>query len=160
MKVAIYVRVSTQDQDTDKQVKICEEYCRVKGWEVFKIYSDKISGAKESRPEFNILLKDLRQYRFRMVIVTKLDRMGRSLKHLISLLDEFKSKSVEFVAVTQNIDTSSSIGRLQWQILGAFAEYERTIISERTKEGLRFAKNVGKRGKDKQQRKGRGTLRK
>ena len=160
MKVAIYVRVSTQDQDTEKQLKICQEYCNIKGWEVFKIYSDVISGSKESRPEFNSLLDDLRHYKFRMVVVTKLDRMGRSLKHLISLLDEFKTKSVEFVAVTQNIDTSSSIGRLQWQILGAFAEYERTIISERTKEGLRFAKNVGKRGKDKKPRKSRGKLRK
>jgi len=160
MKVAIYCRVSTQDQDSSKQMKICKEYCINRGWEVFKVYSDIISGAKESRPEFNILLDDLRHYKFRMVIVTKLDRMGRSLKHLISLLDEFKTKRVEFVAVTQNIDTSSSIGRLQWQILGAFAEYERSIISERTKEGLRFAKNVGKRGKDIKPRKSRGTLRK
>ena len=160
MKVAIYCRVSTQDQDSSKQMKICKEYCINRGWEVFKVYSDIISGAKELRPEFNILLDDLRHYKFRMVIVTKLDRMGRSLKHLISLLDEFKTKRVEFVAVTQNIDTSSSIGRLQWQILGAFAEYERSIISERTKEGLRFAKNVGKRGKDIKPRKSRGTLRK
>lgn len=160
MKVAVYCRVSTEDQDFNKQEKICKAYCESKGWEIFKVYKDTISGAKESRPQFNELLKDLRHYKFRMVIVTKLDRMGRSLKHLISLLDEFKSKSVEFVAVTQNIDTSSSIGRLQWQILGAFAEYERSIISERTKEGLQFAKNVGKRGKDKKQRKMRGTLRK
>jgi DNA invertase Pin-like site-specific DNA recombinase len=160
MKVAIYCRVSTQDQDADKQQKICQEYCNNRDWEVYKVYSDVISGAKESRPAFNELLEDLRHYKFRMVIVTKLDRMGRSLKHLISLLDEFKSKKVEFVAVTQNIDTSSSIGRLQWQILGAFAEYERNIISERTKEGLRFAKNIGKRGKDKKPRKKRGGLRK
>ena len=160
MKVAIYCRVSTQDQDSSKQMKICKEYCINRGWEVFKVYSDIISGAKESRPEFNKLLDDLRHYKFRMVMVTKLDRMGRSLKHLISLLDEFKSKKVEFVATTQNIDTSSSIGRLQLQILGAFAEYERNIISERTKEGLLFAKNVGKRGKDKKQRKMRGKLRK
>jgi DNA invertase Pin-like site-specific DNA recombinase len=160
MKVAIYCRVSTQDQDSSKQEKICKTYCESRNWEVFKVYKDTISGAKESRPHFNELLNDLRHYKFRMVIVTKLDRMGRSLKHLISLLDEFKTKKVEFVAVTQNIDTSSSIGRLQWQILGAFAEYERAIISERTKEGLRFAKNVGKRGKDTKPRKSRGSLRK
>jgi len=160
MKVAIYCRVSTADQDERKQEKICRDYCESQGWEIYKVYSDVISGAKLSRPMFNELLRDLRHYKFRMVVVTKLDRMGRSLKHLISLLDEFRNKNVEFVAVTQNIDTSSSIGRLQWQILGAFAEYERSIISERTKEGLRFAKNVGKRGKDKVQRKSRGTLRK
>jgi len=160
VKVAIYCRVSTQDQDFNKQEQICKQYSDVKGWEVFRVYSDTISGAKESRPAFNELLSDLRHYKFRMVVVTKLDRMGRSLKHLISLLDEFKSKGVEFVAVTQNIDTSSSIGRLQWQILGAFAEYERSIISERTKEGLRFADNVGKRGKDKKPRLKRGVLRK
>jgi len=160
MKVAVYCRVSTQDQDSSKQEKICRSYCESRDWEIYKVYKDTISGAAESRPMFNELLKDMRHYKFHIVMVTKLDRMGRSLKHLISLLDEFKTKKVEFAAVTQSIDTSSSIGRLQWQILGAFAEYERSIISERTKEGLRFAENVGKRGKDKKQRKMRGKLRK
>ena len=160
MKVAIYCRVSTKDQDITKQIRICEAFCTTKGWEVFKTYEDTISGTKSSRPSFNQLLIDMRRYRFRAVVVTKLDRIGRSLQHMISIFDEFKSKHVEFVAVTQNIDTTTSIGRLQWQIMGAFAEFERNLISERTKEGLRFAKNVGKRGKDKKPRQKRGGLRK
>ena len=86
--------------------------------------------------------------------------MGRSLQHLLGLFDEFKNKGVHFVATTQNVDTTTPIGKLQLQILGAFAEFERNLISERTKEGLRMAKNVGKRGKDKKPRKRRGTLRK
>lgn len=160
MKVAIYARVSTEDQHAEKQVKICQEYCERRGLEIFKIYRDVISGAKSSRPGFNDLLKDLRAYRFRGLVITKLDRIGRSLQHLISIIDELRLKKVELIAVTQNIDTGSATGRLQWQIMGAFAEFEREMISERTKEGLRFAKNIGKRGPDKKPRKKRGVLRK
>lgn len=160
MKAAIYCRVSTKEQNLDNQVRICEEFCNSKGWEVPIIYKDTISGAKASRPAFNQLLDDLRKYKFRAVVVTKLDRLGRSLQHLITIIDEFKTKSVEFVAVTQNIDTSTASGRLQWQIMGAFAEFERELISERTKEGLANAKGVGKRGKDKKPRQKRGGLRK
>jgi len=93
-------------------------------------------------------------------MVTKLDRVGRSLQHLLNLFDEFNKKGVSFIAATQNIDTSTSGGQLQMQIMGAFAEFERNIISERTKEGLRKATGVGKRGKDKVPRKRRETLRK
>lgn len=160
MKVAIYARVSTDEQSEDKQLKICREFCERMDLEVYKEYRDVISGTKESRPGFNSLLEDMRAFRFRGVVVTKLDRIGRSLKHLISIIDEFQSKKVEFIAVTQNIDTSSPTGKLQWQIMGAFAEFEREIISQRTKEGLRYAKGVGKRGKDKKPRQKRGVLRK
>lgn len=160
MKVAIYARVSTEEQDADKQIYICQEHCKRQGWEIFNIYKDVISGKTTSRPEFNQMLSDMRQYKFRGLVVTKLDRVGRSLQHLLSLFDEFKSKGVEFVAVTQNIDTTTAAGQLQMQIMGAFAEFERNIISERTKEGLRRAEGVGKRGPDKQPRKRRGGLRK
>lgn len=160
MKVAIYCRVSTDDQHVEKQVSICQEWCGRNDHEVFEVYTDTISGSKSSRPQFNKMLDDMRHYKFRAIVITKLDRLGRSLQHLISLIDEFKSKGVELIAVTQNIDTSSPAGRLQWQIMGAFAEFEREIIRERTKEGLRNAKNVGKRGKDKKPRKKRGVLRK
>jgi DNA invertase Pin-like site-specific DNA recombinase len=160
MRVAIYCRVSTQDQHPEKQQAAMLEYCQRQGWDVWKVYTDIISGSKESRPAFNDLLYDMRQYRFNCIMVTKLDRIGRSLSHLLSLFDEFKRKSVNFVAITQNIDTTTAAGTLLFQIMGAFAEFERNIISERTKEGLRKAKNVGKRGKDKKPRKKRGVLRK
>lgn len=160
MKVAIYARVSTEDQHAEKQVAALQEYCLRNNYDIFGIYSDTISGSKSSRPLFNQLLEDMRHYKFRAVVVTKLDRLGRSLQHLISLLDEFRTKSVEIIAISQNIDTTTATGRFQWQILGAFAEFEREMIRERTKEGLKKAINVGKRGKDKKPRKKRGVLRK
>jgi len=157
--VAIYVRVSTEQQDYDKQIDLCKKHCEIKGYDIYKIYADIISGKSTSRPQFNEMLKDMRQYKFQAIVVTKLDRIGRSLQHLLSLFDEFSNKGVQFIAVTQNIDTTTSAGKLQMQIMGAFAEFERNLISERTKEGLKYAKNVGKRGKDKIQRKKRGGLR-
>ena len=159
MKVAIYARVSTEEQHADKQVLACQEYARRMGWEVFKEYQDIISGSKASRPQFNQLLDDMRHWKFNVLLVTKLDRIGRSLQHLICLMDEMKLKGVELVCSTQNIDTTTAQGRLMWQIMGAFAEFEREIIRERTKEGMKNAKNVGKRGKDKKARKKRGVLR-
>jgi len=160
MKVAIYARVSTEEQHVDNQIEICKEHCKRQGYPIFKIYQDVISGSTSSRPEFNQLLEDMRHYKFDAIMVTKLDRLGRSLKHLLSLFDEFNGKGIYFIAVTQNIDTSSASGRLQMQIMGAFAEFEKSIISERTKEGLRRAEGVGKRGKDKKPRKRRGGLKK
>lgn len=159
MKVAIYCRISTEDQKIERQVQLCKQFCERLGHETYDIYTDVTSGIKESRPEFNRLLEDMRLFKFEGIVVTKIDRMGRSLKHLLSLIEEFTKKGVHFIAVTQNIDTSSSMGKLQLQIMGAFAEFERNLISERTKEGLKFAKNVGKRGKDKKPRKKRGVLR-
>lgn len=156
MKVAIYCRVSTEEQDADKQEFICREYCNRNSFEIAEVYKDVISGKTTSRPSFNRLLEDMRNYRFQAVMVTKLDRIGRSLSHLLSLFDEFNRKGVQFIAVTQNIDTTSATGRLQLQIMGAFAEFERNLISERTKEGMRRAIGIGKRGKDKFPRKRRG----
>jgi len=160
MKVAIYCRVSTEEQDADKQEQSCRRYCESQGFEIFRVYKDVISGKETSRPEFNQLLTDMRLWKFNCIMVTKLDRIGRSLKHLLSLFDEFSGKGINFVAVTQNIDTSTSAGKLQMQIMGAFAEFERNLISERTKEGLKGNKNVGKRGTDKKPRKKRGVSRK
>ena len=147
MKAAIYARVSTEEQDADKQEYLCLDYAKRNNLEVFKVYKDIISGSTSSRPSFNMLLEDMRHRKFDMIIVTKLDRLGRSLQHLLSLFNEFNSRGIGFVAVTQNIDTSNAAGKLQLHILAAFAEFERNIISERTKEGLKQRKE-GKRGKD------------
>ncbi len=160
VKVAIYCRVSTTDQDATIQDRICREYCERNGHEVYEVYTDSgVSGMKDSRPRFDALLVDMRRVKFNCIMVTKLDRMGRSLQHLLSLFEEFTGKGIHFIAVTQNIDTTSAIGKFQLQMLGAFAEFERNIIAERTREALQFAKNVGKRGKDKHPRKRRGGLR-
>ena len=156
MKVAIYCRVSTEEQNADKQDFICQEYCKRLGYEVHKVYKDVISGKTTSRPQFNLMLQDMREFKFNCIMVTKLDRIGRSLQHLLSMFDEFNKKGVNFIATSQNIDSTTASGKLQFQILGAFAEFERNIISERTKEGMRRATGVGKRGKDKNPRKRRG----
>lgn len=161
MNVALYARVSTEEQNTARQIDSMKDYAARNGWTVYKEYIDEgISGTKESRPAFNEMLEDMRQYRFNTIVVTKLDRIGRSLKHILTLFEEFKTKGVNFVATTQNIDTTTSAGKLQLQIIGAFAEFERNIISERTKEGLKGNKRVGKRGKDKKPRQKRGGIRK
>lgn len=160
MKAAIYCRISTENQNVDNQKDLCLEFCKRQSHEVFKIYKDVISGTTSSRPQFNKLIEDMRSLKFQIIVVTKLDRLGRSLQHLLSLFDEFNQKGIHFVAVTQNLDTSSASGKLQMHIMGAFAEFERSIISERTKEGLRKAEGVGKRGKDKKPRKRRGGLKK
>lgn len=159
-KAAIYCRVSRVGQDATIQERICREYTERNGHEVFKVYIDNgVSGMKDSRSAFDEMLRDMRLMKFNCIIVTKLDRIGRSLQHILSLFDEFTAKGVHFIATSQNIDTSSSIGKFQLQILGAFAEFERNIISERTKDGLLGKDNVGKRGPDKVPRKKRGVLR-
>lgn len=156
MKVAIYARVSTEDQDADKQEFLCREYCAARQFEIVEVYKDVISGSKASRPAFNKLLEDMRNRRFNCIMVTKLDRLGRSLQHLLAVLNELNIRGINFIATTQSIDTTSATGKLQLHILGAFAEFERNLISERTKEGLKRASGVGKRGADKVPRKRRG----
>jgi len=160
MKVAIYCRVSTEEQTTEHQEKALRKYCEVHNYEIYKVYSDVISGTKASRPAFNEMLEDMRKFKFNGIMVVKLDRLGRSLQHLLGLVDEFKKKGVHFIAVDQNLDTSSSTGMLILQVMGAIAEFERNLISERTKAGLVGNMRVGKRGKDKKPREKRGGLRK
>ena len=160
MKVAIYTRVSTEEQSGEPQINICKAFCQRSNHEVYGVYSDVISGTKDSRPGFNQLLEDMRFNKFDGICVSKLDRIGRSLRHLLSLIEEFNKKGIHFMAATQNIDTTSSSGKLQLQIMGAFAEFERNLISERTKEALVGNKLVGKRGKDKTPRKKRGGRKK
>lgn len=156
MKVAIYCRVSTEEQNPKIQERICKEYCDRMGHEVYKIYTDVFTGTKSKRPAFNELLKDMRSMKFRGIVISKLDRIGRSLSNLLDLIEEFKNRRTEFVVVQQNIDTTTSTGKLMLQVMGAFAEFESNIISERTKDGLRGNTRVGKRGPDKKPRKKRG----
>jgi DNA invertase Pin-like site-specific DNA recombinase len=156
IKVAIYARVSTEEQNPKTQEEMCKTYCERQGYELFKIYTDIYTGTSDQRPAFNELLEDMRNYKFNAVICTKLDRMGRSLQHLISLIDEFQKKKVDFICITQNIDTTTSSGKFQFHVLGAVAEFERNLISERTKDALRNNKLVGKRGKDKKPRSNKG----
>jgi DNA invertase Pin-like site-specific DNA recombinase len=161
MKAALYARVSTDKQDIQNQLPAIRLYAARQGYEIYKEYIDEsVSGTKESRPAFDELLKDMRQNKFSIIIVTKLDRIGRSLKHILSLFDEFNRKGIGFVALDQNIDTGNAAGRLQMQILGAFAEFERNLISDRTKASRLNKPTWGKRGPDRRVRKKRGVSKK
>ena len=141
MKVAIYVRVSTSEQTVANQRQALCEYCDRRGWQIVREYSDEgISGAKSDRPELNRLMQDADKGKFAAVCVWKFDRFGRSTQHLLKSLEVFKGLGIEFVSVSEAIDTSSAAGKMLFTMLAAFAEFERGLIIERTHAGLRRAK--------------------
>ena len=119
--------------------------CEARGWEIVGEYTDVISGVKQSRPALDRLMQDARAGKFNAVMVTKIDRLGRSLIHFLQLTHEFERMGVDIVAIDQPIDTGGPTGKLIWAILGAVAEFERELISERTKAGLQRARKEGKR---------------
>jgi DNA invertase Pin-like site-specific DNA recombinase len=166
MKVALYARVSTEEQSVDSQLLQLREWAKRGNHIIYREYIDQAqSGTKVSRPAFDEMLRDMRLYKFEGIAVVKLDRLGRSLKHILSLFDEFNLKGVSVTCTTQPIDTSANnpMSKVIIALLGAFAELERDLISERTKAGLaaRRAKGLWKlRGKDKRPRKLRGGYRK
>ena len=143
-KAAMYVRVSTDEQETDMQEVEIREYCEKRGWSCV-LYRDKAqSGAKNDRPALNTMLSDMRRRRFDVVVVWKLDRLARSLRQLLTIGEECRSLGVDLVSLRQNIDTTLPAGRLTFQILGAVAEFERELLRERVKAGMAQAKRTGK----------------
>jgi DNA invertase Pin-like site-specific DNA recombinase len=148
MRVGLYARVSTLDkgQDTEVQLRDLRSYAEARGWSVISEYVDKgQSGAKDRRPELDRLMKDARKRKIDLIVCWRLDRLGRSLKHLILTLDELQGLGVGFVSYNENLDLTSSTGRLMFQLLGAFAEFERSMIRERVIAGLNHAKAKGKK---------------
>lgn len=154
MKVAIYYRISTRDkQDIGMQQNAVREYCerttieinnKKEPLEIYKEYSDiGESGKKESRPQFDLMLQDMRDRKFNCIVVYKLDRIGRSLSHLIKLFEEFKSKNIQFISITQAINTTTPEGRMFLHILMVLAEYERELTLSRIVSGLDKAKKEG-----------------
>ena len=140
MNVAIYTRVSTVEQNTDNQLLELNKYCEARAYGVYKVYTDKgVSGSKESRPEFDIMLNDARKRKFDILLVWKLDRLSRSLKHLLNTLDLLNSLNIGFISYSDNFDTTTAQGKLMFSIVGAFAEFERSLIRERVKLGLKRA---------------------
>src|ERR1700675_3142637 len=148
MKVAIYARVSTANngQDPTMQTRELREYAKRRGWTVAGEYVDiGISGTKERRPELDRLMGDAHRRRFDAVIVWKFDRFARSVSHLLRALECFKALGVEFVSLSEQVDTSTPTGKMVFTVLGAVAELERSLIAERVRAGLRNAKAKGKR---------------
>jgi DNA invertase Pin-like site-specific DNA recombinase len=144
--VAIYARVSTDKQKVDMQISDLQEFVQRAGWIVYREFVDNgFTGKDTSRPAFKEMMDEARKRKFDMLLVWKLDRLSRSLKDLIGTLDELGHLGIDFISYDNKIDTSSPTGKLVFQIIGAVAEFERDIISERVRAGLRNARRKGKR---------------
>ena len=147
-RAAIYARVSTghNGQDPTMQTRELEEYCERRGWELADSYIDNgISGSKESRPELDRLMSDAYRRRFDAVVVWKFDRFARSVSHLLRALETFKALGIDFVSLSEQVDTSTPTGKMVFIVLGAVAELERSLIAERVRAGIRNARAKGKR---------------
>ncbi len=144
MRIAIYCRVSTDDQKADLQLDALRLYAEARGLQVYREYVDHISGAKTSRPALDEMLADARRRKFDAVCVWKIDRLGRSVQHLLGVLSELHALDVAFVSLQEAIDTNTPAGRMVFTFLGAVAEFERAIIGERVKAGMQSAKKRGK----------------
>ena len=147
-RVAIYARISTSNhgQDVSMQTRELRDYCERRGWTVAGEYVDAgISGAKDRRPELDRLMADAHKRRFDVVAVWKFDRFARSVSHLLRALDTFRILGIEFVSLSESLDTATPAGRMVFTVLGAVAELERSLIAERVWAGLRNARAKGKR---------------
>ena len=144
--VAIYARVSTDKQAVDMQLAELQEYLKKREWGIYKEYIDQgYSGGNTKRPAFSQMMEDARKRKFDVLLVWKLDRLGRSLKDLINTLDELGALGIDFISYENQLDTSTPTGKLVFHVIGAVAEFEKDIIRERVKAGLENAKRNGKR---------------
>jgi len=146
-RVALYARVSTSNgqQDPEMQLRELREYAEHRELIITGEYVDHMTGSKDSRPALNRLMADASRRKFDAVLVWKLDRFGRSLRHLVNAIAELEAIGVAFISFRDNLDLSTPSGRLMFQIIGAMAEFERALIQERVKAGLRNAKAKGKK---------------
>jgi len=144
LRAALYARVSTTDQTTENQILELRRYVEARGWTAAE-YLDTISGTKERRPALNRLTADARRRRFDVLVVWRLDRLGRNLKHLIVTLDELAALRIGFTSLNEGIDTTTPAGTLQLHLLAAIAQFERSRIVERVNAGLARARAQGKR---------------
>ena len=131
MKAAIYARVSTADQEPENQLGELRDYVETRGWTPNEYVDRAVSGAKERRSALDRLVADARRRRFDVVVCWRLDRLGRNLRHLVTLLDELQALGIAFVSLGEGIDCTTPAGKLQLHILAALAEFERARIAER-----------------------------
>ena len=145
-RAGLYVRVSTDSQQTDMQESELLRYAKARGWIVHKIYADRgVSGWKTIRPALQELMTACRQRKIDVVLVWKFDRFARSLRHLVTALAEFQQLGVAFSSATEGVDTTIPSGELVFQIFGAISQFEAELISQRVKSGLAEAKRNGTR---------------
>jgi len=144
-KAAIYSRISTGDQHLETQLLDLREMAKQRGLEIVREYSDVISGAKAKRPGLDQLMADARRHRFEVVLVAAFDRIARSVRHFLEVLDELNHLNIQFISMRENIDTGGPLGRAMLTIIGAIAELERSLIVERVRAGMRRAKLEGRR---------------
>src|ERR1700694_3819759 len=148
VRAAIYARVSTLNgsQDPTMQTRELQEYCQRRGWQVFDCYIDNgVSGKKDSRPQLNRMMQDAHERRFSVVVGWRFDRFARSVSHLLRALETFNALGIEFVSLSEQVDTDTPTGKMVFTVLGAVAELERSLIVERVRAGLRHARAKGKR---------------
>jgi DNA invertase Pin-like site-specific DNA recombinase len=143
-RAALYLRVSTVDQHPETQVHDLRQMAAQRGFEIVAEYTDRISGVKARRPGLDDLMRDARRGKFDVVLVWASDRIARSVKHFLDVLDELNRLNVEFVSFREQIDTGGSLGRAIVVIIGAIAELERNLIVERVKAGMRRARLEGR----------------
>ena len=144
-QVALYLRVSTNAQSTDSQLAELRQLVEQRGWK-YEVFCDKgQSGAKESRPAFDEMMRQVRRGRFGAVCIWALDRLARSLRQLLDISLELQRLNVDLVAVKQDLDTSTPSGRLVFGVLSTVAEFERDLLRERVRAGIAQAKRAGKR---------------
>jgi DNA invertase Pin-like site-specific DNA recombinase len=147
-RVALYLRVSTDQQTTENQRLELERVAAQRGWEVVQVYEDAgISGAKgrDKRPGFNAMCKDMNRCRFDVVMAWSVDRLGRSLQDLVAFLSDLRASDKDLYLHVQALDTSTPSGRAMFGMLSVFSEFERSIIQERVRAGLQRARQKGVR---------------
>lgn len=144
-RAAIYVRVSTVDQNLETQLLDLRQMASQRGLEIVQEYRDQLSGTKARRPGLDQLMADARRGRFDIVLVWACDRIARSTRHFLEVLDEMNHLGIEFVSFREQLDTGGPLGRAVVIIIGAIAELERGLIVERVKAGLRRARLEGQR---------------
>lgn len=142
---ALYARVSTLDQDCGLQLEELRHYASRRFGEVYEFVDTGVSGTERRRPQLDALMCDAWKGRFDAVVVWKFDRFGRSLKHLLDSLEEFHSLGIDFISLTEGIDTTTPTGKLVFSVTGAVAQFERDLIAERVRAGIAHARRMGKR---------------
>jgi DNA invertase Pin-like site-specific DNA recombinase len=144
-RAALYSRVSTYDQNPQTQILDLRQMAAQRGYEIVQEYSDKISGTKAKRPGLDQMMIDARRGRFDVLLVWACDRIARSTRHFLEVLDDLSRLEVEFISFRENIDTAGPLGRAIIVIIGAVAELERSLIVERVRAGMRRARLEGQR---------------